>query len=75
MTAPRRSVVLFDSVSAALSAEKVLKETGFAFKLIPVPKYISSDCGVCVRIETADAGKVKAALAGKVKVRDVLAVK
>ena len=75
MTSPRRSVVLFDSVSAALAAEKALKETDIAFKLIPVPKHISSDCGVCLRIETADAGKVKSVLDGKVKIRDILAQK
>jgi hypothetical protein len=66
MTAPRRSVILFRSVSAALAAEKVLKETDIAFKLIPVPKHISSDCGVCIRIETSDAERARAAVDGKV---------
>ena len=42
-------VVLFDSVSHVMKAEKVLKEAGIPYKLIPVPKSISSDCGVCVR--------------------------
>ncbi len=71
MTASRRSVILFKSVSAALAAEKVLKETGMAFKLIPVPKHISSDCGVCIRIDSADEGRARAALAGKIEFLDV----
>jgi hypothetical protein len=34
--------------------EKVLEKAGIACKLIPIPRQISSDCGVCVRIERAD---------------------
>ncbi len=60
-------VVLFRSVSYALMAEKILIEAGIAFKLIPVPKAISSDCGICLRI-TADVREgVLLALADKVE--------
>lgn len=47
-------VVLFYSTSYALRAERVLAEAGIPCKLIPVPRHLSSDCGVCVRIERAD---------------------
>jgi hypothetical protein len=47
-------VVLFYSTSYALRAEKVLGQAGIPCKLIPVPRHLSSDCGVCVRIERAD---------------------
>ncbi|MBP8981262.1 MAG: DUF3343 domain-containing protein, partial [Syntrophobacterales bacterium] len=43
-------VFLFPSVSHALTAEKLLKAAGITHKLIPVPRHISSDCGVCLRI-------------------------
>ncbi len=43
-------VMLFKAVSYALKAEKILKERGIAHKLIPVPRQISSDCGVCLRV-------------------------
>jgi hypothetical protein len=66
MTTSQRSIILFRSVSAALAAEKVLKETDIAFKLIPVPKHISSDCGVCIRIDTSDAERARSAVDGKV---------
>ncbi len=49
MTAEIYEVVLFQSVSYALKAEKVLKAKGISYKLIPVPRHISSDCGFCVR--------------------------
>jgi hypothetical protein len=47
-------------------AEKVLKQEGVPFKLIPVPKSISSDCGVCLRVTKADQDRVAEALADKV---------
>ena len=61
-------VLLFESVSAALAAEKVLKDRGIPNKLIPVPKHISSDCGVCLRLAADDLDRAGEALAGRVKV-------
>ena len=49
------SVVLFYSASGALRAEKLTKEAGLRVKLMPVPRHLSSDCGVCLRFESADA--------------------
>ncbi len=44
-------VALFPSVSHVMKAERMLLGEGLAIKIIPVPKSISSDCGVCVRFE------------------------
>lgn len=54
MTGNQHSVILFHSTSHALRAEKVLQRVGLTVKLIPVPRHLSSDCGVCVRVERAD---------------------
>jgi hypothetical protein len=62
MTDKRYTVVLVYSTSYALRAEKVLAEAGIACKLIPVPRHLSSDCGVCVQIERADQEAVLQAL-------------
>jgi hypothetical protein len=43
-------VILFPSVHFALRAEKLVKEKRISHKLIPVPRHLSSDCGVCLRI-------------------------
>ncbi len=51
-------VVLFDSVHHAMQAEKNLKEEGVPYKLVPVPRHISSDCGVCIRFSAADRSRV-----------------
>jgi hypothetical protein len=43
------AVVLVYSTSFALRVEKMLQENNIETKLIPVPRHLSSDCGVCVR--------------------------
>jgi len=54
MTGHQYAVILVYSTSHAIRAEKVLRQAEISTKLIPVPRHISSDCGVCVRIERAD---------------------
>jgi hypothetical protein len=54
MTDKQYAVILVYSTSYALRAEKVLGQAGISCKLIPVPRRLSSECGVCVRIERAD---------------------
>ena len=49
MTMPL-GVVLFSSIHFALRAEKLMKKKGIPHKLIPIPRHLSSDCGVCLRI-------------------------
>jgi hypothetical protein len=58
VTEPDYSVVLFPSTSGAIRAEKLTKEAGLRIKLIPVPRQLSSDCGVCLRCESTDAQAV-----------------
>jgi Protein of unknown function (DUF3343) len=64
-------VVLFKSVSHALKAEKILKGEGIPFKLIPVPKHISSDCGVCLRFMPDLKEKILQELSGRVEISEV----
>jgi hypothetical protein len=66
MSKAEYQVILFKSVSHALLAEKILKEAGIPHKLIPVPRHISSDCGVCLRLTSDLQEKIMQALAGKV---------
>lgn len=64
-------VALFPSVSHVLRAEKILQKEGIAVKLIPVPKEISTDCGVCLRFAPELAERVGQALAGSIDVLDI----
>jgi hypothetical protein len=64
-------VALFDSTSAALLAEKLLKKEGVPFKIIPVPRHISSDCGVCIRFLCDEKEKVEKTLKDRVDVQEI----
>lgn len=55
-------VILFASTHFAIRAEKLAKEKGFAVKLIPVPRHLSSDCGVCLRFSWDQKKEIEEAL-------------
>jgi len=43
-------VFIFESVHRVMKAEKLLKGKGIKIDLIPVPREISSDCGVAIEL-------------------------
>jgi len=51
MTQGQYTVILVYSTSHALRAEQVLQQVGIRCRLVPVPRHLSSDCGVCVRFD------------------------
>jgi hypothetical protein len=62
---PAFGVVLFESVSATVRAEKEAKKDGLKVKLVPVPRQLSSDCGICMRFEWPDMERVQTLLSRK----------
>lgn len=56
------SVVLFYSTSAAIRAEKLIQGAGLKVKLIPVPRNLSSDCGICLRFDNNDIEEIRTIL-------------
>jgi hypothetical protein len=58
------SVILVPSTSHALYIEKTLKNADMVCRLVPVPRVLSSDCGVCVRIGRSDKDAVLRTLSG-----------
>jgi hypothetical protein len=54
MTQDQFNVIIVTSTSHAIGIEKLLQGAGILCKLIPVPRQISSNCGVCVRILRSD---------------------
>lgn len=64
-------VILFKSVHYAIRAEKLIKEAEIPCKLIPVPRHISSDCGVCLRVDIGFRSGLEAVLAGKVEISEI----
>jgi hypothetical protein len=49
LSADRAFFLLFRSIHDVLRAEKALKKTAAIFELAPVPRQISSECGVCIK--------------------------
>ena len=47
----RYYIIVFKNTLEAMNGEKVLKEEGFNFRMMPTPTVITQSCGICVRIE------------------------
>ena len=43
--------LLFFTIHDVLRAEKVLKKNNIPIELVPVPRNLSSDCGMCIKLE------------------------
>lgn len=56
-------IFVFDSIHYVLKAEKILKEADLSCELIPVPREISSDCGMALAIEESAGGVARERLA------------
>jgi len=52
------AVILVYSTSYAIRIERLLNDANINCKLIPVPRQLSSDCGVCVRFCVVDKKRV-----------------
>lgn len=56
---PKNCIITFPSIHYALKAEARLKKSGISVKLIPVPRNLSSDCGIALEFSAAEEKKVK----------------
>lgn len=43
--------LLFPAIHDVLKAEKKLKSEKIEYELVPVPRQLSSDCGVCIKLK------------------------
>ena len=65
-------VILFHTSNHAFRAEKLAAAQGIACRLVPVPRHLSSDCGVCLRLEAGTQDEVSALLsAARVEIAGV----
>lgn len=53
-------IVTFYTTSAAMAAEKTCKQAGIDGKIIPVPRELSSDCGLSWRTDPQKREQVEA---------------
>lgn len=55
-------VAVLGSIHFVLKAEERLKKAGIAHDVVPVPRRISSDCGMAIAFASLDLAAVQAAL-------------
>lgn len=57
-------VAIFHSIHRVMKAEKVLKAEGVDILLIPVPRQLSSDCGLAIRFSREVHARIEEVLVG-----------
>ena len=66
------SVVIFYSTSAAIRVESLTKKANLKIKLVPVPRHLSSDCGICLRFINEEKPKIEKIMQdGKVEYENI----
>ncbi|HAE43164.1 MAG TPA: phytoene dehydrogenase [Clostridiales bacterium] len=45
----KECIITFPNITNAMKLEKKMKELNMSFKIIPVPRSISSSCGICIK--------------------------
>lgn len=58
----RDGVLIFHSIHKIMKAEKILKKASLDIKLMPVPRQLSSDCGLAITFHLEECETVKDAL-------------
>ncbi|GAB4255836.1 MAG: hypothetical protein Kow0092_01300 [Deferrisomatales bacterium] len=58
----RDAVLIFHSIHKVMRAEKVLKGAGLDVRLMPVPRQLSSDCGLSLAFPSPQRQAVEEAL-------------
>ena len=56
-------LLIFNSIHRVLRAEKLLQEHQIAFKLMPTPRPLVSDCGLSIVVSGRDFGAIRDRLA------------
>ena len=52
-------ILVFKNANDAIAGERKLLDAGVDVELKPAPKTMSPGCGICLRVNTADLGKVR----------------
>ncbi len=56
-------IVIFESTHDVIKAERLCEQENVACRIVPVPRSISSDCGIALEINESDKDRVEQLLA------------
>ena len=54
-----RFIIVFRSIHDVIKSEKLIKGKGFDYQIVPVPSYLSSECGMCIEVKEDSIDKTK----------------
>lgn len=46
------SILLFQSIHQVMRAENIISKNSYSYQIIPVPSEYSSECGMCIEIDS-----------------------
>jgi len=46
-------VILFDTMKDCITADKLLQQQGYKYRVIAIPASISDNCGMCIEVSEA----------------------
>ena len=55
--------LLFHTIHDVLKVDKILKKEAASYELVPVPRNLSTDCGMCIKLEN-DLESIKSHIEG-----------
>lgn len=55
-------LLFFQNTHAVIKAEKAINSKGIVYQILPVPTSISSECGMCLEINSIDYQMIKECL-------------
>ncbi len=67
----KRQFLLFENTRAVIQAEAQLKAAAVACRVMPVPRAISSECGMCLELTDYDSDSVPASLTVQAKLASI----
>ncbi len=52
------SILLFQSIHQVMRAENIISKNGYSYQIIPVPSEYSSECGMCIEIDSLNTSSI-----------------
>lgn len=52
------SILLFQSIHQVMRAENIISKNGCNYQIIPVPSEYSSECGMCIEIDSLNTSSI-----------------
>ncbi|MCK5035721.1 MAG: DUF3343 domain-containing protein [Candidatus Sabulitectum sp.] len=46
--------MIFQSMTHVLTAERAARKGGIACRMVPIPRNVSTDCGMCISVKVED---------------------